>query len=284
MSVERWQAERPAREVSGLIRFPVQWAELTTTDFGGGALRDALAILPVAAIEQHGPHLPLATDAIINQAIIDAACALLSPALPVVVLPMQAVGTSHEHLAFAGTLSLEAGTLLRLWTAIGEGVARAGLRKLLIFNSHGGQAGLPEIVATDLRARLGMIVGWGSPGAFGTPGGAGVSLAESRHGLHGGLKETSMLLHLRPDLVRREAAGVFRSSGEAMETDFMRLRATGRTGFGWQTQDLNPAGVVGDAQTATAELGKSLVDHAALGLAELIQDLLRFELPDVSGG
>ena len=261
-----------------MTRFPVQWAELTTTDFAGGRLRDALAILPVAAVEQHGPHLPLATDAIINQGVIDAASAFLSPQLPVIVLPMQAIGTSHEHLAFPGTLSLDASTLLKLWTAVGEAVARAGLRKLLIFNSHGGQTGLPEIVATDLRARLGMIVGWGSPGAFGAPEGA-VSRGETVHGLHGGLKETAMLLHLRPDLVRRDALAVFPSAGEAMETDFMRLRATGRTGFGWQTQDLNPAGVVGDALAATAELGKLLVDHAARGLAELIQDLLRFELP-----
>ncbi len=261
-----------------MIHFPVQWAELATTDFTGGALKDALAILPVAAVEQHGPHLPLSTDVVINQGVIDAACALLTPDLPVVVLPTQAVGTSHEHLAFAGTLSLDAATLLKLWTAIGEGVARAGLRKLLIFNSHGGQSGLPEIVATDLRARLGMIVGWGSPGAFGTPAGA-VGRAEAVHGLHGGLKETAMMLHLRPDLVRREAMAAFPSRGEAMEADFMHLRATGRTGYGWQTQDLNPAGVVGDALTATPELGKALLDHAAQGLADLIRDLLRFELP-----
>jgi creatinine amidohydrolase len=261
-----------------LIRFPVQWAELITTDFADPALKDALAILPVAAVEQHGPHLPLATDVIINQGVIDAACALLTPDLPVVVLPMQAVGTSHEHLAFPGTLSLDAATLLKLWTAIGEGVARAGMRKLLIFNSHGGQTGLPEIVATDLRARLGMIVGWGSPGAFGTPEGA-VGKAEAAHGLHGGAKETAMLLHLRPDLVRRAAVAAFRSHGAVMEKDFMRLRATGRTGYGWQTQDLNPLGVVGDAKAATPELGKALVDHAAQGLAELIRDLLRFELP-----
>jgi creatinine amidohydrolase len=261
-----------------LTHFPVQWAALTTTDFADPAMRDALAILPVAAVEQHGPHLPLATDVIINQGVIDAACALLTPDLPVVVLPMQAVGTSHEHLAFAGTLSLDAAPLLKLWTSIGEGVARAGLRKLLIFNSHGGQTGLPEIVATDLRARLGMIVGWGSPGAFGTPPGA-VSRAETVHGLHGGLKETAILLYLRPELVRRAAVAAFPSHGEAMEADFMHLRATGRTGYGWQTQDLNPAGVVGDALAATPELGKALVDHAAQGLAELIRDLLRFELP-----
>src|SRR3984885_3914479 len=198
----------PACEVSGLIHFPVQWADLGPPIFPVRGLKAGWGILRVAAIEQHGPHLPLSTDVIINQGVIDAACALLTPDLPVVVLPMQAVGTSHEHLAFAGTLSLEAATLLRLWTAIGEGVARAGLRKLLIFNSHGGQTGLPEIVATDLRARLGMIVGWGSPGAFGTPEGA-VGKAEAAHGLHGGAKETAMLLHLRPDLVRRAAVAAF---------------------------------------------------------------------------
>jgi creatinine amidohydrolase len=261
-----------------LIYFPAQWGNLTTNDFVGGALADALAILPVAAVEQHGPHLPLSTDVIINQGIIDAACHLLPTDFPVVVLPMQAIGTSHEHLAFPGTLSLNAATLIELWTAVGEGVFRAGMRKLLIFNSHGGQAGLPEIVATDLRARRGMIVSWASPGAFGTPDGC-VDKAEASHGIHGGLKETAMMLHLRPDLVRRDATTDFPSMGQSMEMDFMRLRATGRTGFGWQTQDLNPAGVVGNAVSATSQLGAQLVDHAAQGLVELIEDLLRFELP-----
>jgi creatinine amidohydrolase len=255
----------------------VQWAALATTDFVDPALRDAVALLPVAAIEQHGPHLPLATDAIINQGVIDAACAL-APGLPLVVLPMQAIGTSHEHAAFPGTLSFDAGALIASWTRIGEGVHRAGLRKLLIFNSHGGQEGLPEVVAVDLRARFGMVVGWASPGAFGTPEGA-VDPAEATHGLHGGLKETAMLLHLRPDLVRRAALASFPSEGERMEATFRHLRATGRTGFGWQTQDLNPEGVVGNAALATPELGARLVDHAAQGLVALVRDLARFELP-----
>lgn len=261
-----------------MIQFPVQWAALTTVDFADDALRDAVAVLPVAAVEQHGPHLPLGTDVFINEGVIAAACALLPADAPVVVLPTQAVGTSHEHLAFPGTLSLDAGDLIRLWTRIGEGVGRAGLRKLLIFNSHGGQSGLPEIVAVDLRTRLGMIVAWASPGAFGGPPIA-VDPWETRHGLHGGLKETAMMLHLRPELVRLDQARFFPSAGEAMEANFTHLRATGRTGFGWQTQDLNPAGVVGDAATATPKLGAALVAHAATGLAQLIGDLLRFELP-----
>lgn len=261
-----------------MIRFPARWSELTTVDFADPAIRDAVAILPVAAIEQHGPHLPLGTDAVISQGIVDAALGLLEPDLPALALPIQEIGTSQEHLAFAGTLSFDARTLIRLWTEIAEGVHRAGLRKLLIFNSHGGQAGVPELIAVDLRARLGMVVAWASPGAFGVPPGA-VDPHEAAHGLHGGLKETAMLLHLRPDLVRPEAAADFRSEGERMAADYGQLRASGRIGFGWQAQDLNPAGVVGNAAAATPELGRELVRHAAQGLAELIADLVRFELP-----
>ena len=261
-----------------MIRFPARWSELTTEDFADPAVPGAVAILPVAAIEQHGPHLPLGTDAIISQGIVDAALALLQPELPVVVLPIQEIGTSQEHLAFAGTLSFDARTLISLWTEIAESVHRAGLRKLLIFNSHGGQAGVPDLVGADLRARLGMIVAWASPGAFGAPPGA-VDPHEAQHGLHGGLKETAMLLHLRPDLVRLDAAADFRSEGERMASDFAQLRAAGRVGFGWQAQDLNPAGVVGNAAAATSDLGAKLVFHAAQGLAELIADLVRFELP-----
>lgn len=265
-------------EVSGLVHFPAQWADLTTTDFAEPAMRDAVAVLPVASIEQHGPHLPLTTDTIIAEGVVAAACALLPSELPVVVLPTQAIGTSLEHSAFPGTLTVEPALLIRLWTAVGEGVHRAGLRKLLIFNSHGGQVGVPELVAVDLRTRFGMIVAWSSPGAFGAPDGL-VDPHESTHGLHGGLKETAMMLHLRPDLVRMEHAARFRSTGESMETEFSRLRATGRSGFGWQTQDLNPTGAVGNAAEADADMGAALVAHAARGLADLIRDLLRFELP-----
>jgi len=261
-----------------VARFPARWAELATTDFGFAAVRNAVAILPVAAVEQHGPHLPLGTDAIINKGILDAALGLLNPGSHVVVLPMQSVGTSHEHLAFAGTLSFDAKTLIRIWTELGECVYRAGLRRLLIFNSHGGQSGLPEIVATDLRARLGMLVAWASPGAFGTPEGA-IDPREAAYGLHGGQKETAMLLHLRPDLVRKEAIAPFASEGERMAQTYRRLRDTGRTGFGWMAEDLNPAGVTGNAALATPELGAALVKQAAQGLAEMIEDMTRFDLP-----
>ena len=260
------------------VRFPARWAELATTDFADPEMRRAVAILPVGAIEQHGPHLPLATDSIISQGIVEAALARLEPGVPAVVLPAQEIGTSQEHISFAGTLSIDAASLIRNWTSVAEGVHRAGLRKLVVFNSHGGQAGVPELVAADLRSRLGMIVSWASPGAFGAPEGI-VDRHEAVHGLHGGLKETAILLHLRPELVRRDQLRRFASRGEAMTAEYARLRAAGRTGFGWAAQDLNAAGVTGDAAGATAELGRRLVEHAAQGLAELIADLARFELP-----
>ena len=131
---------------------------MTTREFGRARCRAVIALLPVGAIEQHGPHLPVAVDACINQGIVARALELLPATLPVTVLPLMPVGKSDEHLAFPGTLTLSAETLARLWTEIGEAVARAGVRKLVLFNSHGGQPQVMEIVARDLRVRLGMLV------------------------------------------------------------------------------------------------------------------------------
>src|SRR6185369_1773260 len=131
------------------------WQEMTTRDFADPEVGRWIAVLPVAAIEQHGPHLPLAVDAIINDGVLARALDVLPASAPVTVLPAQVVGKSNEHGAFPGTLSLSAETTIRLWTEIGESVARAGVRKLVIFNSHGGQPAIVDIVAVDLRVRLG---------------------------------------------------------------------------------------------------------------------------------
>jgi creatinine amidohydrolase len=144
---------------------------MTTTEFAA-LPADTVAVLPVAAVEQHGPHLPVYVDACLNEGVVARAIELLPPELPVTFLPMQAVGKSNEHLAFPGTLSLSAETLIRLWTEIGESVHRAGVRKLVLFNSHGGQPQIMDIVARDLRVRLEMFVVCASSYAFGMPVGA----------------------------------------------------------------------------------------------------------------
>jgi creatinine amidohydrolase len=253
------------------------WQDMTTREFGGLDAARVIALLPVGAIEQHGPHLPVAVDACINQGIVRRALELLPPAVPLTVLPMQPVGKSDEHLAFPGTLTLSAGTLARVWTELGEAVARAGIRKLLIFNSHGGQPQVMEIVARDLRVRLGMAVVAYSWFAGGLPPGL-FPPDEVRHGIHAGAIETSMMLHLRPDLVQMEHAADFRPLMRDLAEEGHRLLSpTGPGKLAWQAQDLHPAGACGDATDADAERGQALVEHAAAVLVELLLELDRFD-------
>src|SRR5260221_11889912 len=173
-----------------------------TTDFPAALDAERMvAILPVAAIEQHGPHLALGVDAIINEGIVRAAMPLMPDG--VLVLPTMEVGKSNEHQAFPGTLTLSAETLIRLWTEIGESVHRAGLRKLVLPNSHGGQPQIMQIVARDFRVRRAMFVVTCNLSALGRIPGL-FPAQEAAHGIHGGSSETSQILHLRPDLVRAD--------------------------------------------------------------------------------
>ena len=200
------------------------WADWSTVDFvqakACGLLEQAVAVLPVAATEQHGPHLPLRVDTTLVEGIIDASLGHLPPAVPILFLPTQAVGLSPEHLAFAGTLTLRAETVIRIWTEIGECVAATGVRKLLLLNAHGGNVGLLDVVARDLRARLGMLVysasWWGLPlhATDGADVNALFSDHEHRFGIHAGDVETSMMLALQPDLVKMHETQNFASTSE----------------------------------------------------------------------
>jgi creatinine amidohydrolase len=252
------------------------WQEMTTREFRALDAARVIALLPVGAIEQHGPHLPLAVDACINAGIVARALELLPADLPVSVLPMLPVGKSDEHLAFPGTLTLAAETLARVWTEIGESVARAGVRKLVLFNSHGGQPQVMEIVARDLRVRLGMVVVAYSWYLAGVPAGLFPD-QEVRDGIHAGAIETSIMLHLRPDLVQMEHAADFAPLMRQMAGEGYRLLSpTGPARLGWQAQDLHPAGAAGDARAADAERGRAVVDHAARALVDLLREVDRF--------
>ena len=259
------------------------WQEMTTTDFAALDRERVVAVLPVGAIEQHGPHLPLAVDACINQGIIDEVLRRLPPDLPVTLLPLMPIGKSNEHQAFPGTLTLSAETLIRLWTEIGESVGRAGIRRLVIANSHGGQPQIMDIVSRDLRVRLGMLVVTFSYGALGRPAGLFPD-SERRHGIHGGSSETSMMLHLRPDLVRDSERRNFVPISVEMERDWVHLRPEGRIGFGWQTQDLNPEGACGNALDADAERGRLMIEYAAERFIELLREVERFPLSKLRPG
>lgn len=253
------------------------WQDLSWPDFAALDTARAVAVLPVAAIEQHGPHLPVQVDACINEGILRHALARVPDDLQVLALPMQAVGKSDEHLAFPGTLSLSADTLTRVLTELGEAVHRAGLRRLLLFNSHGGNPQVLDIVARHLRVRHGLFVVNLSWPRLGLPDGM-FSAHELTHGIHGGDLETSVMLHLRPDLVDMRRARNFEPWTVAMQQRFRFLTAEGRIGFGWQAQDLHRAGACGDAGAASAEKGERVVAHISERLVMLLREVSEYPL------
>lgn len=259
------------------------WDELTWQDFRALDRDRTVAILPVSATEQHGPHLPLSVDATINRGVIARMLELVPADLPVLVLPALPVGFSLEHSAFPGTLSVSAPVLQQVWTEIGRSVHRAGIAKLVIFNSHGGQPQVAEIVARELRVELAMMVVLAHSYGFGEPAGL-FSDAERRHGIHGGAIETSQMLHLRPDLVRQKMIADFPSAAATVEQTHRELRFTGDVAIGWQTQDLNPLGVCGDGTAASADAGRTLIDHTAQRLATLLAEVSAFALAGLKPG
>ncbi|PNE11902.1 MAG: creatininase [Beijerinckiaceae bacterium] len=259
------------------------WAEMTWTDFQARDMERTIAVLPVAATEQHGPHLPLGTDTFIMEGTIAKVVERVPDELPVLFLPVQNCGLSIEHTDFPGTLSLPAELLIPAWTKICECVHRTGCRKLVLLNSHGGNSAILDIIAHDLRARLGMLVVMASLQRFGAPGGL-FSVDELAHGIHAGEIETSLMLNFRPDLVRADKAADFQSRSVAMEREFNWLRAGRPTGFGWMSQDLCASGAMGNAAAASARKGEACADHGATAFIELLQDIDAFDLTRLKEG
>ena len=264
------------------------WSDLTTNDFGRLDTARAIAVLPLAATEQHGPHLPLSVDVDIVNGVVHSAMTRLnegaSPTanklnpkdLSILVLPTQSIGLSPEHAAFAGTLTLKAETLIRLWTDIAESVKAAGIHKLVLFNAHGGHVGAMDVVARDLRARLGMLVysvSWHQLPLLDEKGQDANALFtdhEHRFGVHAGEVETSVMLALKPHAVTMSEAQNFRSSSEDRARAFPILGNGRSAKLAWQMQDYNAAGAAGNAAAATALKGQILLDAAGRALADLL--------------
>jgi creatinine amidohydrolase len=260
------------------------WADLTTRDFArlqaSGAAAQVVAVLPVAAIEQHGPHLPVSVDTTLVEGVIAATLPHLGADLPVLFLPTQQVGKSNEHIRFPGTLTLSPETVIRVWTEIGESVARAGVRKLVLFNAHGGQVSIMDIVARELRTRCDLLVY--STNWYTLPLGAAVTgqftPEEHRFGIHAGDMETSMMLALKPQRVDMAQARDFRSTSQDRSAAFAILGNGTSAKLGWQMQDYNAMGAAGNATLATAAKGRAVVDEAARQLALLLDEVARLPL------
>ena len=265
------------------------WSDLNTHDFAGMDKSRAVAVLPLAATEQHGPHLPLSVDTDIVNAVIAQSVSVLqiqAPSLPVYFLPTQAVGLSPEHAAFAGTLTLKPETLIRLWTDIAESVKAAGIHKLVLFNAHGGHVGAMDVVARDLRARLGMLVysvNWYQLPLLDAEGrdlNALFSDHEHRFGVHAGDVETSVMLALKPHAVRMDKAQNFKSTSEQRAAKFPILGNGKSAKLAWQMQDYNAMGAAGDAAAANVEKGQAMLAAAGQSLAQLFMEIDQLP-PDV---
>lgn len=236
----------------------------------------AIAVLPVGAIEQHGPHLPMIVDTAIAEGVVEAAVALMPDTLPAVMLPGVRVGYSREHENFAGTLSLRPETYLQMMLDLGVSVARAGVKKLVLLNGHGGNPPVLDIMARELRAHHEMLVVVANWYRLGLPEGL-FPADEVLHGLHGGAVETSAMMHLRPGSVRQDEVTDFVSLTAEMAQNYDQLSATGDLRFGWLAEDINPAGAAGDATLAVAEAGAMAIDYAAARLVSLLEEVDRYD-------
>ena len=260
-----------------------RWADLNTRDFALFDPSRTVAVLPLGATEQHGPHLPLSVDSVLVDGVVNASLAHLNAADPVLFLPTQTVGLSTEHTAFAGTLHLSPQTLIQVWCDIGASVARAGVKKLLMFNAHGGNVGLMDVVARELRAQHGLIVY--SSSWYNLPLAASVmgqfSADEHRFGIHAGDIETSMMLALSPTHVDMAQAQNFASTSQDRAAHYAVLGNGKSAKFGWHMQDYNPQGAAGNAAAATAAKGEALVQSAGEQLALLLKELVALPLSTV---
>jgi creatinine amidohydrolase len=242
-----------------------------------------IAVLPLAATEQHGPHLPLRTDVLIAEAYLARVRDLLPEQIPATFLPIEEIGISTEHTDYPGTRTLSADAALKSWMAIGESVWRTGIKKLVMVTSHGGNSAAMTIVAQDLRAQYGLLAvttGWSR---FGAPERL-FTAEELRHGIHGGAVETSIVLARYPNEVRKQAVANFVPSSLAMEKQYRWLSTHRPAPFAWQAQDLHPSGAAGDATSASAEKGELLLDHGARAFCELLVDVDNFDVNRLAKG
>ncbi len=260
-----------------LMTPPRDWTAIHWPDIAKQDAARWIAVLPLAATEQHGPHLPLRTDVLIAQAYLERVRELLPGHVPATFLPVEEVGISTEHTDYPGTLTLSADAALKSWMAIGESVVGAGIKKLVIVSSHGGNSAAMTIVAQELRARhrvLAVSTAWSR---FGAPDGV-FSDSELRHGIHGGGVETSIMLARYPNDVCREAVANFVPASIAIEQQYRWLSTRRPAVLAWQAQDLHPSGAAGDATSASAEKGELLLDHGARAFCELLAEVDDFDV------
>ena len=262
----------------GVKNFPdVNFSDMKSEDILAADTSNSIAVLPMGATEQHGPHLPVETDSIIAAGIVKHLIDNLPQKLAVTFLPVEKVGYSPEHLDYPNSLSLDFDEAINRWIGIGEHLSSLGIQKLVLLNAHGGNSALMTIVATELRTRFDMLCVTTSWTRFGKPEGM-YEEAELAIDIHGGDIETSVMLAFEPELVEMKKAKKFNSQQTKLLKQNKYLHAYGRHAFGWKMQDLNPTGVTGNAKLANAKKGETLIKHSVSGLVQLLKEVDRFDM------
>jgi creatinine amidohydrolase len=256
---------------------PRLFADLRAPEVAERLTASSVLIQPIAAVEQHGPHLPLATDLLVAQATVDAVAAERGEELDLWVLPPLAYGKSNEHAWAPGTIWLSATTLLAVLNDVGRSVSNLPTKRLAFVNGHGGNTQLLAVANRELRLNFGLMTFLLHPSVPRDSGGARPGDPEEDTefgmGIHAGRDETSVVLHLRPELVDMTAA--VNCVPEALAAN-AHVRFGGDVGFGWLANDLHPSGVIGDPTSATAQRGKALFESMVTNLGEGLAEVGRF--------
>lgn len=257
------------------------WAYQTSAELANksqsGELDQAVAIIPLAAIEQHGPHLPLAVDAILNQAILAKACTLLPDHLPVFHVPMISVGMSLEHGSFSGTLSYHDQQLIDLIIQTALDVQKTGIQKILLWNSHGGNSPIMDLAAIRLRMQAKMAVVKTSWTRL-TDLSDIFPQDEIKFGIHGGASETSLMMYLAPEMVRQHQVQNFPSTGQSARDQGKMIGPGGPAAFAWASEDLNQSGAIGNAALATIAAGEKIFERSGKELAKLLIEFTKCQV------
>lgn len=254
----------------------VRWADLTRLDFAAIDRERAIAVLPVGATEQHGPHLPVSVDFDLAEAVALGSLPRVAADMTVIVLPVLAYGKSSEHGAVPGTVSLSAQTLIHVIMDIGRSLSMTGIRRLVLLNAHGGNAAVLEIVARDMKIECAMQVATCHWYAFNEANRL-TGETEQAYGIHAGEVETSAMLALKPDLVALDRAENFANAAEEWQRTYRYLGlAAGRGRPAWVIGDLNEKGACGNASAANVALGKTLLETASRNFAVFLKEFAHF--------
>ena len=253
------------------------WANYSEKEFSKLNFNNMIAVLPIAAIEQHGPHLPLSVDKVILDGLIEATVNKLPKKIEAIFLPTLPIGKSNEHAQWKGTLTFSAQTVISMCMEIGASISRTGIKKIVLLNSHGGQTSILDIVSRDLRIEYDILTVAANWFAMDLPQGI-FSDTENRFGIHAGDLETSMMLALNPKLVKMSEAKNFENSLQKLSNSQSILGLSNAGKIGWQMQDLNLDGACGDASIATSEKGKAVIDHVSSKIVQLLDEVSKMPI------